>query len=225
MDDTLYLERDYVRSGFQAVAKAVADTAPCQSRIFEGMWCGFLSGLRGSAFDELMRLEPDVTKGWTVERLVGCYREHWPQISLLPGVEVLLASLVADGLRIGIVTDGPSAAQRRKVEALRLSRWATLVVVTDELPGSPSKPKQDAFRAVMDGLGVSGGECVYVGDNPIKDFKGARELGWWTIRLRIPGQLHEAREAQQPDDGSNEEVRSVERLSAALRKLTMKAEA
>ena len=33
-------------------------------------------------------------------------------------------------------------------------------------------------------------ECVYVADNPTKDFAAPRALGWHTVRIRRPGGLH-----------------------------------
>jgi len=39
------------------------------------------------------------------------------------------------------------------------------------------------YQEVMKALMCSGGECVYIADNPLKDFVGARKLGWKTIRI------------------------------------------
>ena len=50
LDDTLYLERDYVRSGFRAVAEyAVRGADVSAEDAFTFLWHDFLAGVRGSA--------------------------------------------------------------------------------------------------------------------------------------------------------------------------------
>lgn len=216
VDDTLYLEREYVRSGFRAVARAVETTEMSATRIFEGLWAGFVAGDRGSSFDVLLRAEPMLARAWSVGSLVALYREHRPDISLLPGMAELLGELASAGTRMAVLTDGPASSQRAKIEALGIRGRSRIVVLTDELPGSRPKPAHDGYLAVARGLEARSEECVYVGDNPKKDFRGARELGWATVRLRIPGQLHEAREPELAADAPDAEVRSVRALAAHL---------
>jgi putative hydrolase of the HAD superfamily len=43
--------------------------------------------------------------------------------------------------------------------------------------------------------GYNGDECVYVADNPIKDFIGPKALGWGTVRIRRKQGLHFAAES------------------------------
>ena len=46
IDDTLYLERDYVRSGFDAVGRALSD-----ERFGAYCWDLFCHGVRGNTFE------------------------------------------------------------------------------------------------------------------------------------------------------------------------------
>lgn len=186
--------------------------------MLEKLWSSFLAGERGVAFDALLTAEPALARDWAVDRLVHLYRTHVPQICFIPGIEALLNYLFSAKLRVGVVTDGPANAQRRKIDALGIRRWAEAVVITDDLPGRTPKPGHDGYKTLMERLSVTGNECVYVGDNPRKDFRGARELGWWTIRLRLPGQLHESREPESAEDAADVEVRSVEDLAATLKR-------
>ena len=42
----------------------------------------------------------------------------------------------------------------------------------------------------MDDLGLYGKECLYIGDNPKKDFYGARKLGWKTVHVKRTGGVY-----------------------------------
>ena len=79
MDDTLYLERDYVRSGFHAVSEQLPDSG----RAFSRLWEWFETGVRGDTFDRLLKAEPQWATRVTTAALVNVYRSHRPQIELL----------------------------------------------------------------------------------------------------------------------------------------------
>ena len=73
-----------------------------------------------------------------------------------------------------------------------VAQWMAPVVLTGTLGEGRSKPHPTAFQLVEEALGCGADECVYVADNPKKDFGGPRSLGWRTVRVRRHGGLHEA---------------------------------
>ena len=85
IDDTLYLERDYVRSGF-AAAGAWAHTELGLADLGERAWGIFEDGVRGRIFDEALVACGARADGAVVSRLVDVYRSHVPAIEppLLP---------------------------------------------------------------------------------------------------------------------------------------------
>jgi len=188
VDDTLYLEADYVRSGLQAV-----DTWVRSSRALSGLggaaWRQFLAGHRGDIFDRaLVELDGRADPG-LVREMVQVYREHRPNIVLLDDALACL-EVLRTRVYLGVVTDGPLASQRSKCEALGLNRWCDRVIATAALGPGLGKPHPKAFLLVQDGAGCAGADCLYVGDNPAKDFVGPRSLGWRTVRVRRRGGLH-----------------------------------
>ena len=89
LHDRLFLERDYVRSGFSAVA-AHLEVLWGITGFFEVAWGRFEAGHRGRIFDEtLSDLDRDDAAG-SVDQLVAVYRSHVPDISLLPDAQRLL---------------------------------------------------------------------------------------------------------------------------------------
>ncbi len=209
VDDTLYLERDYVRSGFRAVSDRVRDLLGHED-FFVRAWAGFERGERGSVFDRVLAgygVAPD----GIVAELVGVYREHRPEITLLPDARACLERL-RGRYRLAGVTGGPAKSQRAKVEALGLARWLDPVVLTAELGVGFAKPSPRAFAVVEETTGAAGAACVYVADNPATDFAGPAALGWRTIRVRRPGGLH----AGVDGSGVDAEIPDLSRLEELL---------
>ncbi len=192
LDDTLYLERDYVRSGFRAVAETAAQgTSVCSEEAFSFLWNEFTAGVRGSSFDALLTRYPELAQQVDVPALVRCYREHAPDITYLPGMRELLEELKA-GVPLAVISDGPLVSQAAKAKALNVSLYADPVVLTDAWGQDFWKPHVRAFEHVAAAFGLPPEQLVYIGDNPTKDFHAPTALGWRSVRLRLPGQVREA---------------------------------
>lgn len=188
LDDTLYLERDYVRSGFRAVADEIAIAFPAlRDQAFDLLWEDFVRGLRGSNFDRLAALLPCVAAAVPVDRMVDVYRSHAPEIAPLAGAEPLLQTLKTMQMRCGLITDGRRQQQLGKLQALGLERFFDHVIVNET--ADRFKPDGRSFRQMQHELGADGGRCWYIGDNLAKDFAGPSALGWKSIRLTTPGQI------------------------------------
>lgn len=192
MDDTLFLERDYVLSGFRHIAGRVAESARSSpEEIF-----AFLTATaekkehRGRVLDILVESNPSLGLAWSASQLIEEYRSHIPKIGLFRGAAAMLSELRRAGAHLAIITDGASQSQHRKAEALGLDGRVDLLLVTDDRGIEYRKPDPYAFRKVSETFGCGPEACVYVGDNPAKDFLAPRELGWKTIRIRLPKQLH-----------------------------------
>jgi putative hydrolase of the HAD superfamily len=212
LDDTLYPESSYVRSGFWAVARWLEQEAGIPSPdTFSCLWGAHLRGERGHVFDDFLGLRPELS-GVEVGSLVDCYRNHAPEISFYPGMKDFIDLAVAKGLRLALISDGPLAAQTWKVEALGLSRWFDPVILTDRWGRAFWKPHPRAFQLVEQGLGCSGPSMAYVGDNPEKDFQAPNHLGWTTLRLRLPGQLRTNLEPAGAEASTRLEFRSIKEL-------------
>jgi len=188
IDDTLYLERDYVRSGFRAVGSWARRSLGVPD-LADRAWAAFESGVRSTIFDAALT---DVGVESTPElmaRLVACYREHQPDITLLDDARACLEAAVADAA-VAVITDGPLASQSAKARSLGLATWSQTTVFTETLGPGFGKPHQRAFELVEQSLGIEGDRCTYVADNPAKDFVAPHRRGWTTVRVRRPRALH-----------------------------------
>lgn len=189
VDDTLFLEQDYARSGFEAVGAHVERTrgiAGFGARLV----AMFEAGVRGDTFDRALAEFGAPADKDTIRELVEIYRGHTPRISLLPDARAALDAAVARGWRQAALTDGPPRSQRAKVEALGLAAWCDPIVLAGELGPGRGKPAPDAFLVVERALGLTGSALLYVGDNPPRDFPAPWSLGWQTLRIRREGSQH-----------------------------------
>lgn len=194
LDDTLILERHYVASGFRAVAEFLVQACEWPSEDAEAFRqeCDslFTTGHRGNTFDRALEKTAGNHQVPSTAVLVEQYRNHAPNIKLLPDARQRLNELVANQHQVWVITDGPLASQRAKVEAVELAAWTEQIIYTDRWGRSFWKPQPRAFQHVQEASGCPAEQHVYVADNPAKDFVGPIRLGWKTIRLRRPEGLH-----------------------------------
>lgn len=191
IDDTLYLERSYVVSGFRAVGAWLAE-ARGVNRLAETALRLFEEGVRGNIFNRaLIELGVDPAADLVAD-LVNQYRCHEPDIELLPDAQALLDVSLLRGLPIAVITDGPAESQRAKVAALGIASVCDPVIVTSDHDGVRPKPDPSAFALIQERWGITPASLAYVGDNPLKDFIAPHQLGWRTVRVRRRQGLHEA---------------------------------
>lgn len=177
LDDTLYGEKEYVRSGYQAVAAGF----PQVDAMAEKLWDAFKKRL--PAIDVVLEGE-GISSPETKAKALQLYRSHIPEISLYPGVRALLGRLKGKKL-LGLITDGRPEGQRAKIEALGIRDDFQQIIITDELGGVECrKPNQAAFVSMQQMLQVPFARMVYIGDNPQKDFVAPQALGMRTIYFK-----------------------------------------
>ena len=180
LDQTLYPEADYVRSGFRAVAAHLADrcggsAAALTEELESILW----NEGRGRVFDLL-----HARHGWGArvapETLLHLYRTHVPVLRMHSDAADLLARLTVP---LGLVTDGQPTVQHGKIAALGLATRFAAIVCTGDLGPHAAKPAATGFRVCLELLGVKPEDAAYVGDDTGKDFAAPRALGMRTVRV------------------------------------------
>ena len=182
LDDTLYQEIDYVKSGYSAVAKVIENKYGILNAEDELM--SLFKENHACVFDRFLSIHNLSVTSQTVGELVEVYRNHTPNIKLDERTEELLTSLRMKGYKLGIITDGRPKGQRAKIESLGLINLVDKIVITDELGGVEyRKPNPKAFEMVCDAFGIQPKELLYVGDNPQKDFAIKKYLPVTTAQI------------------------------------------
>lgn len=100
---------------------------------------------------------------------------------------------LADDHAVGLVTNGPPATQRTKLDAIGLADAfdATVFAGFD----APTKPTPEPFELACEALDVPAERAVHVGNSPAADVAGARAAGLRAVWLREDG-----REPDRPPD-------------------------
>lgn len=219
LDDTLYDEIDYCRSGFGAVAEFVTNEAGMEDAevIFDCLWKEFAAGNRtktfNAAFDELGINYDDEL----IRTAVEVYRKHIPKITLPEDSENILSQL-SEKYVLGLLTDGFLPAQKLKVEALGIEEYFKSIVYTEELGRDCWKPSTAGFEKLMDCLNVKRGNCVYVADNESKDFIAPNKLGFVTVQVIRSGRIHTGT-SDQAGAAARYVIHKIGELAALLEKL------
>lgn len=218
LDDTLYLEREFVLSGFRYVARHIAEKTGFLSEriLFGALKETFDQGIRGRNFNLVFEKWPEIGSLLTVSDLVLAYREHFPEIKFQAGMESLLTNLRDSGFLLGVISDGPLVAQRQKAKALGLDKRIHEVVLTDSWGKDFWKPCDRAFAYLEKKWDLPSSQLVYIGDNPKKDFFPGNRRGWTTLRLKVKGQEHFCLEPSSFEFAPGMEFDSVESLSKYL---------
>ncbi|WP_135824204.1 HAD family hydrolase [Halorussus ruber] len=135
------------------------------------------SDSRDPIFDALLPEDADTDP----EELSAVYRETVAEsLRSVEGVAGLLADLEAD-YGLGLLTNGPSKAQRSKLDPFDWVARFDAIAITGDLEAG--KPDPAAFEAILSDLGVEPAEAVYVGDDPEADVEGARSAGMHVIQV------------------------------------------
>lgn len=184
LDDTLYEEKSFVYSGYQAVSRFLKVAHPelpeSTEELFQWMAASFENDGRDQLFDRLLRAKKIYSKKLLKECL-SVYRLHKPNIILPRQTANCLAQL--RDYPLYVVTDGNKIVQKNKLEALGLFRLMKYCYITHRYGICHAKPSPYCFLDIAEKEQARAEEIVYIGDNPKKDFIGIRPLGFRTIRV------------------------------------------
>jgi len=125
-----------------------------------------------------------------------------------PDVKATLMKLRRKGLKLGIVTDAPRNKAWQRLVLTGLEKEFDVVITHDDT--LELKPHPSPFSLALKRLGLLPGACLFVGDNPDRDIKGAKEVGMRTCWARY-GSLRK-------ESGADYEIRRFGELVAVVEK-------
>ena len=189
MDDTLYSEKDYVYSGFKQLDHWVLKEFGKQGFLLKA-WNCFCTHRSHNIFNQVLHELQIPYDQNVINHMVNLYRNHKPNIQLYEDAAWILDSLEQEHIKIGLISDGFLHSQQHKLNALNIKDKFHAIVLSDELGRDCWKPSVAPYERICLELGVSHHECLYIGDNIMKDFITAKALGWTTIHIDREGGLY-----------------------------------
>lgn len=112
--------------------------------------------------------------------LISIFNEHVTKLELYPDVIPTLNRLQGEKYKLGLITDGNVRRQKSKLQMLDLEHYFDIIVYAREVE---PKPSSLPFVTALDKLKVTPEDTFYIADNPLIDFKGAKEAGMHTVRI------------------------------------------
>ena len=230
LDDTLVDFQHSRRCGLRAIQELLPALAPVPIEELElvheeQLQANYPQTLRAGLSDEEARLErlrgvchhhgidPDDT---TLAQAATAYaRAQQSNTRMVPGVPELLDAL-RGRVKIGVVTNGPAARQRGKLEGIGIRAEDLDALAISEEVGA-LKPDPTIFRHALTELDIAADSATMVGDSWDKDVLGALESGLhavWLNRYRVSC----------PDPELAVEIRGLEPMEDVLVALGVQAE-
>lgn len=166
-------------------ACAFEEWLPRYRRSNAALWEAF--GRRAVTREELCRRrfeEPLAALGLDAARggemsdfYLEAYERHW---RLHDGACEILEEASRHGV-VGILSNGFTWLQKKKVARFGLDRWVQHLVLSEEV--GVGKPAREIFDAALKAAGVEGIPVrkVYVGDHFESDVLGAKAAGWFPV--------------------------------------------
>lgn len=188
LDDTLYNERTYVECAMLNVAEYFHKKYGFDKEEAYAELIHILDERgRGRVFDEFMKMHNIDEE---VMNVVEVYRDTRPSLNLYNDARDVINELKSRNILLGIITDGCSRVQHNKVSGLNIEEKFDDIIITDDYENA-AKPSIIPYKMILEKhSNISADECIYIGDNPNKDFIGAKKLGMATARIIREAGMH-----------------------------------
>ena len=86
-----------------------------------------------------------------------------------------LQTLRTNGIKLGVITNGGTERQQRKLDSLGISSWFDVILISEK--EGIRKPDVEIFQRALARCGVEASEAIFVGDHPATDIGGALQAG------------------------------------------------
>ncbi len=96
-------------------------------------------------------------------------------MTLVPGSIETVCSLKKMGIKLALLTNGSSKAQRSKIERFNLTPLFDHILIEEEL--GYGKPDSRIYREALERLSANREESWMIGDNPLWDVMAPQKLG------------------------------------------------
>lgn len=165
------------------------------------------------ALESLGRPDPALAASIATE----FWKRRRDRMRLFPDARACLEGWRANGVRLGMVTNGDASQQRDKITRHALAGYFDVIVIEGEF--GAGKPDEAVYRHALDTLGARPDDTCMVGDHLDFDVAGAQRLGMRGIWIDRVGAGLPAGCVVRPDGI----IRALTELEEALTKGPAKA--
>lgn len=184
LDDTLYPQKEYTRQCLLATVPYISRVSGCNPELISAK----LNSILDENGIEYKKTYNDLFEAINFEGvshikdIIKLFRACKPKVEAYPNVHKTLESLQSS-YRLGMITDGYEIVQNYKIAQLNLSNYFERILVTDTLGIENRKPSNIPYEKMLELMGLEPELCVYVGNDPWKDFVACKSLGMRSVRI------------------------------------------
>ncbi|NTR68428.1 HAD family hydrolase [Enterococcus faecium] len=193
VDDTMYDQQQPFRNAVKRVVPLVSDEDmhPLYIRFRHHSDENFPKVMAGEWTLEYMRAHrisqslkdldyPHITEeeGLLLQKI---YEEELDNICLHEEVKKTLDFLKEKNVPLGIITNGPTDHQTKKLKQLQLNNWIPSHNMLVSQATGFQKPEKEIFQLAEKEFHMLPGETLYVGDNYDNDVLGAKSADWQAL--------------------------------------------
>jgi putative hydrolase of the HAD superfamily len=138
---------------------------------------------REEVFAQLIEELPWANKPPEASRI----NEHWASTfplcsAAITGMYEVLDTLKSQGIMLGIITNGGSISQNRKIDALGIREYLSTIIISESV--NVKKPDEKIFAIALGEINVSASDTWYIGDHPVNDIFGSSSAGLTPVWIR-----------------------------------------
>ncbi len=182
LDNTLYVTRNYYLGSFNEISSYLSSKYSVdKNQVYQflaNLWQE-KSSMYSHLFDDLIKEQNLDTE--IISELLKIFNNYEIKKEDLYDDVIPTLTKLKDDYNIGLITDGTVLRQRRKIKTLDIEKFFDVIVFTKNFE---PKPSSKAYIEALNKIKIKSNFTTYVGDNPILDFKGAKEVGMKTIRIK-----------------------------------------
>ncbi|MGL4819252.1 MAG: HAD family hydrolase [Bacilli bacterium] len=116
----------------------------------------------------------------SADTLYAHFLEHFHKYTVpYENTNALIHSLRLDGYKLGLITNGGTLIQERKIKQLGYAALFDVIVISESI--GYEKPARAIFEHALTEMRTSAEKCIFIGDHPINDIFGAKQLGMRSV--------------------------------------------
>lgn len=184
LDDTLYPQKEYTRQCLLATSDYISKISRVEIDAIEKHLNCILDE-KGIEYKYIFNdLFENIGFDGTphLKEILELFRACQPKLELYENaLEVL--NCLKNNYRLALLTDGYEKIQHYKVQELELNDFFEEILVTYTLGEENRKPSPLPYQKLLDIMQLNAEECIYVGNDPKRDFIACKKLGMKSIRI------------------------------------------
>lgn len=118
-----------------------------------------------------------------IQYLTDFWFDYFPKVAVeMPHARTILESLKAKGYVLAVLSNGKHFSRLNTIRNLGFESYFDEIISSEKV--GFKKPEAEIFHKTCEILNVSTQQCLFVGDHPVNDYAGAKNVGMQALLLK-----------------------------------------